>query len=328
MATDSDPDPTLESALYLFDRLAPLVGGGGVESFKRIVANLSVREWSSEPGTFRARLEEQLDSALRGRLELDNRTAEACVLNSLRCLRDFIKTASTDPMTLGSEVGVAARSFAEGCSSAIGMERFVEELIQTPGLRSMKFVQGFSHLCAAADPEPDGRGTEARMRSCAQTFVSGLEAVTKPLWLACARLTAAANAQSAPSVTELGRIRARLEQLWNSAPPPDQKLISIIDQRVTTIRNAACHDGIAFLVEADRCQFVANGRSLELSETQLRAIADERVRFDYTLVLALGSMIIDQILRQLRLRRGRLRGETTVLQLAKGGGTADAERGS
>ena len=32
------------------------------------------------------------------------------------------------------------------------------------------------------------------------------------------------------------------------------------------------------------------------------------------------TVVLDEIFRQLRLRRWRLRGETTILQLAKGGG--------
>jgi hypothetical protein len=118
---------------------------------------------------------------------------------------------------------------------------------------------------------------------------------------------------------ELGRTRARLEQLWTSTPPPDPKLISIIDQRVVTVRNATCHDGVTFDFGTSRCQFADTVRSLDLSEVELRAVADERARVDYSLVLALETIILDEVLRQLRLRRWRLRGETTILQLAKGG---------
>jgi hypothetical protein len=314
-----DEDFTLDSALGMCDRLTPIIGSDGVAAFKRLLTNLSARDWSNEPATFLAGLEQDLDSSLSGRAEPDDRTAEACVLNSLRCLRRYNKAAREDSNVLGSDIGVAATAFAEECSRKLGMERFVDEIFQTPGIRTMKFLQGFSHLCAAADPEPDGRRTEARMRSSAQTFVSGLESVTRPLWLLFARLTAAANGQTTPPPMELGRTRVVLEQLWTSSPPPNPILSSILDQRITTIRNATCHDGVAFVIGTNRCHFTDRTRSLDFSEAELRAVMDEHVRVDLTLVLALEAVIMDEVLKQLRLRRWRLRGERSVLQLAKGG---------
>jgi hypothetical protein len=298
------------------ESLAVFIGPEAVARIARNFETLVPQAWSAQPATFLSGMESVVKQGLEDHEEPPNRTVLACVLRFLRGLYHSMRQAQREPTTLGSVEGRALLDYLRSSAASIGLDRFAEATIRAPGARSMSLMNGIAHLGAAAEANGSQDRMEAQLRTRARTFADAMESLTKPLWLALGRVTAALRSEPEPSWRYLGAARKGLERFWSTAPTEHPELIWLLEPRIVTIRNAVSHASDRFEPTTGEAIFAgSNDPEVRLTDEGLRQLADEHGRHCITTILAILSVLIEGVISRLKDQRWKLDETGPLLRL-------------